>query len=74
MVTVGAFAALVIIYIHRRKFNVGIDKETISSISPTRYTSSQLKKFTDGFSTKIGEKALAVCTKGQFIEVVWNYL
>ncbi|PIA47728.1 hypothetical protein AQUCO_01400375v1 [Aquilegia coerulea] len=56
--------ALVLILVRRRKKNIHFNKETISSISPTRYSYSQLKKFTNNFSSKLGEGGFGSVYKG----------
>ncbi|KAF9610422.1 hypothetical protein IFM89_022333 [Coptis chinensis] len=56
--------ALVVILARRKKFNFHFDKRTMSSVSPKRYSYSQLKKLTYNFSSKIGEGGFGTVYKG----------
>ncbi|KAL5705466.1 non-specific serine/threonine protein kinase [Ranunculus cassubicifolius] len=49
---VVTLVASTIVFTRRQQDNFYLDKEVISSISPKRYTYSQLKKFTNNFSSK----------------------
>ncbi|XP_058097358.1 rust resistance kinase Lr10-like [Magnolia sinica] len=59
-----------LLVIRRRKMKqeskdeTGISSEAVAGISPTRYSYSQLKKFTKNFSTKLGEGAFGSVYKG----------
>ncbi|PIA47725.1 hypothetical protein AQUCO_01400372v1 [Aquilegia coerulea] len=55
---------LVVIFARRRKQNIHLNKEVISSISPTRYSKSQLKKFTNNFSSRLGDGGFGSVYKG----------
>ncbi|KAF9610415.1 hypothetical protein IFM89_022326 [Coptis chinensis] len=55
---------LLVILAHRKKLNFHFDKTTMSSISPKRYSYSQLKKITSNFSSKIGEGGFGILYKG----------
>ncbi|XP_043725790.1 rust resistance kinase Lr10-like [Telopea speciosissima] len=43
-------------------------KDAVSNISPTRYSYSQIKKFTNNFSTKLGEGGFGSVYKGTLIQ------
>ncbi|KAG9443161.1 hypothetical protein H6P81_019015 [Aristolochia fimbriata] len=70
---------LLVVYVIRRKTKINMDGERgghnidrhfitlIDGISPTRYTYSQIKKFTSNFSVKLGEGGFGIVYKG-FIE------
>lgn len=64
VLVVGIIVALVVILLRRRKLKFGFSNETISSISPTRYSYSQLKKSTNNFSSKLGEGGFGNVYKG----------
>ncbi|XP_042492356.1 rust resistance kinase Lr10-like [Macadamia integrifolia] len=56
VVFVALLATMVTLFIHHKRMKVDLNKkEAISNISPTRYSYSQLKKFTNKFSSKLGE-------------------
>ncbi|KAL5718972.1 non-specific serine/threonine protein kinase [Ranunculus cassubicifolius] len=57
--------ALVIIFTRGQSKNFHFSKQTISEISHTRYSHSQLKKFTNNFSTKLGEGGFGSVYKGR---------
>ncbi|XP_068649117.1 rust resistance kinase Lr10-like [Aristolochia californica] len=68
VVVLVAAATAVILCVIRRKGESKIDDEkVIDGISPTRYSYSQIKKFTSNFSTKLGEGGFGSVYKG-FIE------
>ncbi|KAF9610420.1 hypothetical protein IFM89_022331 [Coptis chinensis] len=56
--------ALVVMCARRKKLYFHFDKRTMSSISLTRYTYSQLKKLTNNFSSKLGEGGFGSVYKG----------
>ncbi|KAF9610426.1 hypothetical protein IFM89_022337 [Coptis chinensis] len=59
---------LLVLFVRRRKQSSLFNKETISSISPTRYSYSQLKKFTNNFSSKLGEGGFGSVYKGTILQ------
>ncbi|XP_042483734.1 rust resistance kinase Lr10-like [Macadamia integrifolia] len=65
VVFLALLATLVTLFIHRNYRKVDQKKkEAISNISPTRYSYSQLKKFTNKFSSKLGEGGYGTVYKG----------
>ncbi|XP_042493308.1 rust resistance kinase Lr10-like isoform X2 [Macadamia integrifolia] len=48
-------ALLILILIFRRKHRMKLEKEVILNISPSRYSYTEIKKFTNNLSTKLGE-------------------
>ncbi|XP_068649111.1 LEAF RUST 10 DISEASE-RESISTANCEUS RECEPTOR-LIKE PROTEIN KINASE-like 2.4 [Aristolochia californica] len=68
VVVLVAAATIVILCVIRRKGeSKNDDEKLIDGISPTRYSYSQIKKFTSNFSTKLGEGGFGSVYKG-FIE------
>ncbi|KAL5703726.1 non-specific serine/threonine protein kinase [Ranunculus cassubicifolius] len=59
----AVIVSLVVILVRKNK-NIRFIKETFSKISPTRYSYSQIRKFTNNFSSKLGEGGFGSVYKG----------
>ncbi|KAL5721970.1 non-specific serine/threonine protein kinase [Ranunculus cassubicifolius] len=62
---VGVLVSIVVvIFVHKRKRYSHTHDTIISNISPTRYSYSQLKRFTNNFSSRIGEGGFGTVYRG----------
>ncbi|XP_042493309.1 rust resistance kinase Lr10-like [Macadamia integrifolia] len=67
VVFLALLTVAVTLYVFRKDHKRNL-KEAVSDMSPTRYSYSQIKKFTNNFSSKLGEGGFGTVYKGTLIQ------